>query len=62
MWWKIHILRDGQAFHHEAHSLEAALAVACLLLRDGIGVDRIEGPDGLAISAEALRPLCESAG
>ena len=60
--WTIDIRKDGQQFQHVAHDLRSALAVACLMLRDGIAVERVVGPEGAEISAETLRSLCDGAG
>ena len=60
--WTVHIRKGDQRFRHAAAELHRALAVACLLLRDGIEVERIEGPDGLEIDVEAVRPLCGESG
>jgi hypothetical protein len=57
MEWKIHVRRDGKNFQNLAHDLSAALAVAWLLIRDGIEVERIEGPNGFEIRADAVRAL-----
>jgi hypothetical protein len=45
-----------------AHDLSAALAVACLLLRDGIEVERIEGPDPdhVQLGSQAIQGLCDA--
>lgn len=59
--WKICIRRGGKALHHITHDLHAAIAVACLLLRDGITVERIEGPDGEIIDPEGVLPICDDA-
>jgi hypothetical protein len=61
MAWIIHIRRGDQRHRHEAQELSAALAVACLFLRSGIEVERIEGPDGMEIVGAAVRPLCGEA-
>jgi hypothetical protein len=62
MQWKIHVRKDDQSFQHPAHTFEAALSVACLFLKDGIAVERIEGPDGFETSADMIRPLCSELG
>jgi hypothetical protein len=62
MQWKVHVRRDDQPFQHPAHSFEAALTAACILLKGGITVERIEGPDGFETSAEGIRHLCAELG
>ena len=61
MGWKIHVRKDGKHIQHLAHDWPAALAVVCLMLRDGIVVERVDGPDGFGMGADALAPLCEAA-
>jgi len=60
--WKIRIRRNGEVFHYATRDLQAAIAVTCLLLRDGMMVERIEGPEGLMIGSETVRPLCDGVG
>lgn len=62
MTWTIHIRKGGRRFQHMAFELSDALAVACLLIHDGIEVEWIEGPDGTRIAADAIQPLCDGAG
>jgi hypothetical protein len=64
MTWVIHIRRGTKRFEYTAEELHAALAVASLLLRDGIGllrdgigVERIDGPDGLQLSVDVIRQV-----
>lgn len=57
--WKIHVHKEGQHLQHTALNWRGALAVACILLREGIEIERIEGPEGFEVSARVLRPLCE---
>ena len=52
--------RGEERFQQHVAELQVALAVACLLLRDGIEVERI-GPDGLKIGTDAIRPMCGEA-
>jgi hypothetical protein len=60
--WTIHIRRNDTHFEHVAQELSSAIAVACLLLRDGIDVDAITGPDGFYLDNDAIRPLCGETG
>jgi hypothetical protein len=57
MTWVIHIRRGTKRFEYTAEELHAALAVASLLLRDGIGVEQIDGPDGLQLSVDVIRQV-----
>ena len=59
MSWSVLVEKDGRLHEQPARDVAAALGVACLLLRDGIKVVGIEGPDGLRISSEVIRSLCE---
>ncbi len=59
MSWTIHVRRDEHLVRQPAKDLQAALAAACLLLREGIVVESIEGPDALRITGDAVRSLCE---
>jgi len=58
MVWTIHIVKSGLRFSHIADELHAALAVACIFIRNGIAVDEIDGPDGEKIGAETIQELC----
>jgi hypothetical protein len=57
--WYIHLRRDGQEVRHPAISLENAIAVACVLISDGLDVVKIETVSGDAsIEAHVIRNLC----
>jgi len=60
MVWTIRILKDDRRFAHVANELHAALAVACLLLRRGMVVEEIDGPDGAKVSPEVIQEFCGS--
>jgi hypothetical protein len=57
MTWTIHIRRGTQQCAHVTEELNAALAVASLLLRDGIEVEGIDGPHGAQLSVDVIREL-----
>jgi len=57
MSWAILIRKNGKCFQHTTEELHAALAVAYLLLRNGMQVDWIEGTDGLRISTDAIHEI-----
>jgi len=52
--WIIHVLNGSLKGEHIAPDLRVALAVASVLIREGIVVERIDGPDGLTLDARAL--------
>lgn len=62
MVWVIHVREDKRRFEYVNHELHSAIAIACLLLRDGINVESIEGPDGMRLDVDAIRPMCETQG
>ena len=57
MTWTIHIRRGAQRYEHVTEELNAALAVASLLLRDGIEVEGVDGPHGAQLSVDVIREL-----
>jgi hypothetical protein len=57
MTWVIHIPRGTMRFEYAAEELRAALAVASLLLRDSIEVERIDDPDGQQFGVDVIREL-----
>lgn len=59
MVWTIHIVKDGERYVHVANELHAALAVASVFLRSGIGVEQIEGPDGQRLGIETIKEFCD---
>jgi hypothetical protein len=57
--WHIHLRKeDGQEVRHPAATLENALAVACILMRDGLDVVKLQSTDGEAIEEHVIRELC----
>lgn len=60
MVWTIRIVKDNRRYAHVAKELHAALAVACVFLRNGIEVEEIEGPDGLRVEIETIQEFCDS--
>lgn len=57
MTWTIHIRRGVKRYAHVTEELNAALATASLLLRDGVKVEGIEGPHGARLSVDVIREL-----
>jgi hypothetical protein len=58
MAWTIRIVKDDRRFAHVAAELHAALAVACIFLRNGIVVEEIDGPEGARVGPEAIEEFC----
>jgi len=44
----------------QVYSMEAAVKIACLLMRQDIHVERIEAPDGKKLDAEEIQRLGEA--
>ena len=56
--WKIVFRKDGQpTIRCELQSRQAAVTVACLLVEQGVQIERIEGPHGQQLDLEAIRQL-----
>jgi hypothetical protein len=56
--WKIVFRKDEQpTIQCELQSRQAAVTVACLLIEQGIRIERIEGPDRQQLDLEAIRQL-----
>jgi len=59
MSWHVHYQSGGQQFRAPAADRIAAVAVACILLRDGHDVVKLESPAGETIEAHEIRRLCD---
>ena len=57
--WTIHVQNGALKGRHGAPDLPSALAVAAVLLREGLTVESIDGPDGMSFDAAALRAMLE---
>ena len=57
MTWTIQIRKGSERYGHVTEELYAALAVAARLLRDGIEVERIDGPQDAQLSIGVIREL-----
>jgi hypothetical protein len=62
MVWTVHALRNQAPFSHVAEELRAALAVARIFLGSGIGVEKIEGPNGVTVELAVIEELYGSDG
>lgn len=58
MVWMVRILKDDRQFTHIVDELRTALAVSCVLLRRGIVVKEIDGPDGEKVSPQVIQECC----
>jgi hypothetical protein len=59
MSWHVHYQSTGQEFRALAADRAAAIAIACILLRDGHEVVRLESIAGETIETEEIKRLCE---
>jgi hypothetical protein len=60
MSWHVHYQRGDERFSAATVDRTAAIAVACILLRDGHDVVRLESPSsGETIEAGEIRRLCD---
>ena len=55
----MHYQSGGQQFRAPAADRTTAIAVACILLRDGHDVVRLEAPAGETIEPDEIKRLCE---
>jgi hypothetical protein len=59
MSWHVHYQSGGQQFRALAADRTTAIAVACILLRDGHDVVRLEALAGETIEPDEIKRLCE---
>jgi hypothetical protein len=59
MGWQVHYQRGDQQFRAQALDRSAAIAVACILLRDGHDVVRLELTGRETIERDEIQRLCE---
>ena len=59
MGWQVHYRRGDQQFRAHAVDRHSAIAVACILIRDGHEVTKLESTAGDTIDARELNRLCE---
>jgi hypothetical protein len=59
MGWHVHYRRGDQQYRAPAADRGAAIAVACILLRDGHEVVKLESPTGDTIETHEIKALCE---
>ena len=56
--WTVRVRKGNRDYAHAANELRVALAVACGLLRSGIAVERIDGPEGETVGIETIQEFC----
>jgi hypothetical protein len=59
MSWHVHYQSGGQQFRAPAADRTTAIAVACIMLRDGHDVVRLEASAGETIEPDEIKRLCE---
>ena len=57
--WQVHYQSGGQEFRAPAADRSTAIAVACILLRDGHDVVKLESTAGETIETHEIKRLCE---
>ena len=57
--WQVHYRRGDQQFRAPAADRSTALAVACILMRDGHEVIKLESTSGETIETHEIKRLCE---
>jgi hypothetical protein len=56
--WQVHYQRGDQQFRAPAADRSTAIAVACILLRDGHDVVKLESTAGETIKTDDIKRLC----
>jgi hypothetical protein len=58
MGWQVHYQRGDQQFRVPAADRSTAIAVACILLRDGHDVVKLDSTAGETIETDEIKRLC----
>jgi hypothetical protein len=58
MSWQVHYQRGDQQFRAPAADRSTAIAVACILIRDGHDVVKLESTAGDTIETDDIKRLC----
>jgi hypothetical protein len=58
MAWQVHYQRNDQQFRAPAADRSTAIAVACILLRDGHDVVKLVSTAGETIETDEIKRLC----
>lgn len=56
--WQVHYQSGGQEFRAAAADKQTAICVACILLRDGHDVMKVESQTGEMIEPDEIKRLC----
>ena len=56
--WQVHYQSGGQQFRAPAADRSTAIAVACILLRDGHDVVKLDTTTGEMIETDEIKRLC----
>ena len=59
MGWQVHYRRGDQQFRAPAADRSTAVAIACILIRDGHDVVKLESTAGETIETDEIKRLCE---
>jgi hypothetical protein len=56
--WQVHYQRGNQQFRTPATDRSTAVAIACILIRDGHDVVMLESTSGETIETDEIKRLC----
>jgi hypothetical protein len=56
--WQVHYQRGNQQFRAPATDRSTAVAIACILIRDGHDVVKLESTSGETIETDEIKRLC----
>jgi hypothetical protein len=59
MSWQVHYRRGDEQFRAPAADRSTAVAVACILIRDGHDVMKLESISGETIETDEIKRLCD---
>jgi hypothetical protein len=57
--WQVHYRRGDQQFRALAADRSTAVAIACILIRDGHDVVRLESTSGETVETDEIKRLCD---
>jgi hypothetical protein len=57
--WQVHYRRGDQQFRALAADRSTAVAIACILIRDGHDVVRLESTSGETVETDEITRLCD---
>lgn len=56
--WEVHYQWDNRTFRASAADRSTAIAIACILIRDGHDVIKLESTTGETIKTDDIKRLC----